>query len=86
MLLNVHAQLAAQPCLGRAGDASVEAHQLDGSAAARQPDVVHDVGHRADLRELALVLGHEQHALLVAHVDRERHAHVGEDDEVFKWD
>ena len=38
------------------------------------------------LRVLAVVLGDEQHALLVADVDRQRHAHVGEDDDVVERD
>ena len=57
-----------------------------GGAAARQPDAVGDLGDGADLGVLALVLGHEQHALLVADVDRQRHVHVGEDDDVVEWD
>jgi hypothetical protein len=64
----------------------VQTGQLDGAAATRQPDVVGHLGHRADLRELALVLGNEQDPLLARHVDRERDAHVGEDDEVFHGD
>jgi hypothetical protein len=31
------------------------------------------------------VLRDEQHAVLVADVDRQGHVHVGEDDDVFEW-
>ena len=54
--------------------------------AARQPDPVADLGDRSDGRVAALVLRHEQHALGVADVDRQRHRHVREDDGVFQRD
>ena len=72
--------------LGGAGDAAVEAVQRDGLDAAGQADVVGDLGDGADGRELGLVPGHEQHALLVGDVDGERHGHVGEDDGVVERD
>ena len=62
--------------LGGAGDAAVEPFERDGGRAAGQPDAVGHVGDGADVGVLALVLGHEQDALLVADVDRQRHVHV----------
>ena len=41
---------------------------------------------RADLEKLVVVARHEHDALVVAHVDRERDAHVREDDRVVKRD
>ena len=70
----------------RAGDAAVQAVQRDGAAAAGEADAVGDLGDGADLRVLVVVLGHEQHALLVADVDGEGDVHVGEDDDVFQGD
>ena len=69
-----------------AGDSTMQAVQRDGEPAAGQPDAVGDLGDGADLRVLVLVLGHEQHALLVADVDGEGDVHVGEDDDVFQRD
>ena len=69
-----------------ARDAAVQAVQCDGTTAAGEPNAVGDLGDGADLRVLVLVLGHEQHALLVADVDGEGHIHVGEDDDVFQRD
>ena len=69
-----------------AGDSTMEAVQRDSAPAAWQPDAIGDLGDGADLRVLVLVLGHEQHALLVADVDGEGHVHVGEDDDVFQGD
>ena len=66
-------------------DAAVEAGQRNGAPAAGQADAVADLGDRADLGVLALVPGHEQHALLVADVDGEGDVHVREDDEVVQW-
>ena len=60
----------------------MEAVQRHGVAAAGEPHLVRDLGHGSDLGVLAVVLRHEEHALLVADVDRQRHAHVGEDDDV----
>ena len=72
--------------LGRTGNRPVEAVQGHGGAAARQPDRFGDLSDGADLGVLALVLGHEQHALLVTDVDRQGHIHVREDDDVVEWD
>ena len=66
----------------RAGDAAGDAGELHGAAAAGEADAVGDLGDRADLGELAVVAGDEQHALLVTRVDGEGHIHCGEDDGV----
>ena len=85
-LLGLDEQTALGVALGRARDRAVQAVQRDGRAAAGQPDTIRHLGDGADLRVLALVLGHEEHALLVADVDRQRDAHVGEDDDVVERD
>jgi hypothetical protein len=64
----------------------VQAHQLDGAAAARKAHVIHDLGDSADAGELALVARDKEHALLVTHVDRERGTHIWEDDDVVEGD
>ena len=64
----------------------MQAVQRHGRVAARKPDLVGDLGDGADLRVLAVVLGYEEHALLVPDVDRQGHVHVGEDDDVVKRD
>ncbi len=84
-LLDLDDQPAAQVGAGRARDAAVQALELDCAPAAGEADLVRDLGHRADLGELAVVARHEQHALGVADVDRQRHAHVGEDHCVVQW-
>ena len=48
--------------------------------------VLDDLGDGADARVLAVVPRHEQDALLTRNVDRERHVHVGEDNDVVQWD
>ncbi len=68
----------------RACDPAVEAGQLRRAGAAGQADGVGHLGDGADLGVLALVDGHEQHALLVADVDGHGHGHVREDDDVFQ--
>ena len=85
-LLDVDEEPALAVAAGRARDAAVEAVQRDRATAAGQAHAIGDLGDRADLRVLALVHGHEQHALLVADVDGEGDVHVGEDDEVFQGD
>ena len=64
-----------------AAPATPQAVQSD-RAAPTQPDAVGHLGDGADLRVLVVVLGDEQHALLVADVDGEGHVHVPEDDDV----
>ena len=58
----------------------------DRAAAAGEADAIGDLGDCADLRVLVIVLGHEQHTILIADVDGEGHVHVGEDDDVFQGD
>ena len=55
-------------------------------AAAGQADLLGDLGDRAHLEELVLVAGDEHDALVIADVDRERDAHVGEHDGVVERD
>ena len=72
--------------MGGADDGAVQAGQGDGAAAAGEADALVDLGDGADLRVLLLVLGHEQHAGLVAGVDRQRDGHAREDDGVLERD
>ena len=65
-----------------AGDTAGDAGQGHGTRAAGQADAVGHLGDRADLGELAVMTGDEQHALLVTRVDGEGHIHGGEDDGV----
>ena len=63
-------------------------HALEGdrAAPAREADAVRHLRDGPDLRVLVVVLGHEQHAILVADVDGEGDVHVGEDDDVLQGD
>ena len=85
-LLDLDEQAALR--VGRRGarDPAVQAVQRDGATAAGKPDAIGDLGDGADLRVAVVVLGHEQHAVLVADVDGEGDVHVREDDEVFQRD
>ena len=85
-LLDLDEQPALRVGLGRAGDTAVQAFDRDGDGAAGQPDAVGHARDGADCRVLALVLRHEQDAILVADVDRQRHVHVREDDDVVERD
>ena len=85
-LLDVDEQAALRVGLGGAGDPAVEPFERDRDGAARQPDAVGHARDGADRGVLALVLGDEQHALLVADLDRQRHVHVREDDDVVERD
>jgi hypothetical protein len=67
-------------------DAAMQAGERHRPAAAGQAHAIGDLGDGADGRVLLLVLRHQQDTLLVAHVDGQRHVHVGEDHEVFQWD
>ena len=58
----------------------------DRAATAGQADLLGDLGDRADLEELVLVARDEHDALVVADVDRQRDAHVGEHDGVVERD
>jgi hypothetical protein len=69
---------------GRTGDRANATRQRDGAAATRQPNPVGHVGQHADACVFTLVLGHEEHLLGAADVDRQRHRHAREDDVVFE--
>jgi hypothetical protein len=64
----------------------VLAGDRDRAATAGQTDLLGDLGDRADLEKLVVVTRDEDHTLVLAHVDRERDAHVGEDDGVVQGD
>ena len=81
-LVDLDAQLAGGPGLGGADQRAVLAGDGDRTAAAGKADLLGDLGDRADLEELVLVTRHEHDALVVADVDRQRDAHVWEDDGV----
>ena len=83
-LLDVDEEAALAVGGGRTGDAAVQALQRDRASTAGQPDAVGHLGDGADGRVLVVVLGHEQHALLVADVDGEGDVHVREDHEVLQ--
>jgi hypothetical protein len=68
------------------GDSAGDAGERHGPAAPGQPHAVRDLGDRADLGELAVMARDQQHAILVACIDRERHVHGGEDDGVVQGD
>ncbi len=70
----------------RAGDAAGDALELHAAASAGEADALGDVRDRADLRVLAVVARHEQDAIVVAGVDRQRDVHRGEDDGVVEGD
>ena len=82
VLVGLDAQAAAGIGVGGAGDAAGDAGEGDRAAAAGEADVLGDARDRADLGELAVVAGDEQHALLVTGVDGKRDVHGGEDDGV----
>ena len=69
-----------------ARDSAVQAGECNGETAAGEPDPVRHLGDRSDLRVFALVLGHEEDLILVTDVDRQRDAHVREDDDVVQGD
>ena len=58
--------------------------QRDRPATAGEPHAVGDLGDRTDAGEVLLVLGNQQHALLIAGFDRQRERHTREDDHVLQ--
>ena len=86
MLGDLDPQLAGGVGVRGARDAAGDAGERHGAAAAGQPHAVGDLGDRADLGELAVVARDQQHAILVARVDGQRHVHGGEDDRVVEGD
>ena len=85
-LLHLDSQLSFGAGLRGAGQAAVLAGDGDGTASAGQADLLGHLGDRADLEELVLVTWHEQDTLVLADVDGQRDAHVGEDDRVVERD
>ena len=61
--VDLDAQAAVGPGVGRAGDAAVLAGQRDGAAAARQTHLPGDLGHRAHAGVLAVADGDEEDPL-----------------------
>ena len=80
----------AKPPLGvgvRGADhCAVQAGQGDGGGAAGQADAVGNLGHGADLRVLLLVPRHQENAILVAGVHRQRDGHAREHHGVLERD
>ena len=85
-LVDLDAQLAFGAGLGGADQRAVLAGDRDGMAAAGQPQLLGDLGDRADLEELVLVTRDEHDALVIADVDGQRDAHAGEHDRVLERD
>ncbi len=71
-LVDVDVQTAVGLVDGRARDAAVQALEYNGAGAAREADGVRDGRDSANAGELVLVARHEQHALLVCGVNRQR--------------
>ena len=80
--IDEQAALAVGGCRARNG--AVQALEGDRASTAGEPDAVGDLGDGSDACVLVVVLGHEQHPLLVADVDGEGDVHVGEDHEVLQ--
>jgi len=85
-LLDLDAQLAAGAGLRLADQGTVLAGERDRAAAAGQAYLLGDLGDHADVEKLVVVAWHEHHALVLADVDRQRDAHVGEHDGVVERD
>ena len=85
-LVDLHAQLAAGARFGGADQRAVLAGDGHRATAAGQADLLGDLRDGAHLEELVLVAGHEHDALVIADVDGQRDAHVGEHDGVVKRD
>jgi hypothetical protein len=85
-LLDLDEQPARGIRLGGAGETAVQAREGDRTPATRQAYSIGHLGDRPNARVGALVLRHEQHTLLVAHVDGQRHGHAREDHDVFQRD
>ena len=85
-LLDLDEQTALRVGLGRARNAAVEPLQRGRDGAAGQLDAIGHARDGSDGCVLPLVLRHEQDAILVADIHRQRHVHVGEDDDVVEGD
>ena len=86
LLVDLDAQASVGPRRRGARDAAVQPLQGHRVPAAGQPQATRHLGDGADAGVLALVHRHEEHTLLVARLDRERHRHVREDDAVLERD
>ena len=84
VLLDGDAEAAVGVGLGGAEHGAALGDQRDGGDAAGQPGDLDDVGQNADLRVLTVLGGHQQHALVVADIDRQGDVHIWEDDCVFQ--
>jgi hypothetical protein len=86
VLLHVDPEPALGVGMGGAGDSAVESDEIDRCDAAGQANPLGNFGDRADRCVLAVMSWHEQHTVLFAHVGGDGDVHVGEDDDVVKWD
>ncbi len=77
---DLHAQLAGRVGVRGARDPAMQAAEGHGAAATREAHALGDLGHGPHAGEGTVLAGDDDHALRVAHLDRERHGHVGEDD------
>jgi hypothetical protein len=73
---------AARLGLGGPDRCAVEPGEGHRPRAAREADLLDDIGHRARAGELPALPGNEDHALSGADVDGERERHAREDDRV----
>jgi hypothetical protein len=79
VLFDLDAQLSGRVGLRGAGGAAVQAAQGHRSGSAGEAYPLGDLGDGAHASELAVVARDEQHALVVADVDRQRDVHGRED-------
>ena len=86
MLVGLDVEPSARPRLRGRERRPVQSVQGHDRRAARQAAPLDDLGDGADPGIDALVARHEQHALLLAGVERQRHRHAWEDDGVVQWD
>ena len=86
MLVDLDEQATVRQGLSSPGDAAVQALQLERATATGQAHAITHFGDRSDRRKLILVPRHEQNALFVAGVDRQRERHAREDDDVIQRD
>jgi hypothetical protein len=86
VLDDLHDQAAAGVGLGGAGGAARDALEHGATGPAGKADALGDAGDGAHGGILALMARHEQHAVVVADVDRQRDVHRREDDGVVEGD
>jgi hypothetical protein len=85
-LVDLDEQASVRQRLGGTGNAAVQGLQLKGAAATGQAHAIGHLGDRTHPGELILVSGHQQDALFIAGVDRQRERHAREDDDVLQRD